>query len=362
MSGERFRWPAGDEVKDHVRDICLVIDAADGSLLDCNTAAVIGYGYPRAELLTRTVFDLRADPPTSVTAQMRRADGEGLLFETLHRRADGSTFPVEVSSHGETIDGRRVLISVIRDITERRRHEAERERLLVATQQALASRDEFLLIASHELRTPISVMGLQLHQIRRLIARGEPIDRLIAAAEAASSQVDRLDELVKVLLDVTRIASGQLELERTWVELPELVDDVVGRMRDHAARTGAVIATDVPAVGGQWDRLRLDQALTNLVANAIKYGEGRPIDVSSRAAGDAIRIEVRDHGIGFAPEDRARIFDKFVRAVPLANYGGLGLGLFITRQIVEAHGGSIDADGMPGEGATFRITLPRAAP
>src|SRR5688572_17280852 len=120
MSGERFRWPAGDEVKDHVRDICLVIDAADGSLLDCNTAAVIGYGLPRAELLTRTVFDLRVEPPPSVTAQMRRADGEGILFETVHRRADGSTFPVEVSSHGETIDGRRVLISVVRDITERR--------------------------------------------------------------------------------------------------------------------------------------------------------------------------------------------------------------------------------------------------
>jgi PAS domain S-box-containing protein len=356
MSEPEFQWA---EVKDHVRDIFLVIDAKDGRLLDANAVAERAYGYTRAQLLALTVYDLRVDAPQPVTAQMATADQGGIMFETVHRRRDGTTFPVEVSSRGETIGDRRVLVSLIRDITERKRTAAELERLLAASEAALAARDEFLLVASHELRTPISVIGLQAHQIRRMIDRGEPVERLRAAAETSIRQIDRLDELVKVLLDVTRIASGQLELDREEVDLPDLVAEVVGRLREQAGHAGSPIHTDVPVLVGRWDRLRIDQALTNLLGNAIKYGEGKPITVSARAvAGGRVAIEIRDRGIGFSREDRARIFDKFVRAVPLAHYGGLGLGLYITRQIVEAHGGTIDAASEPADGATFVVTLP----
>jgi len=355
---EPFRW--GD-VKDHVRDIFLVIDAHTGRLLDANLVAERSYLYTHDELLALTVYDLRVEPSPSVTAQMRSADDAGILFEAVHRRSDGTTFPVEVSSRGETIGDRRVLVSIIRDISDRRRHEVERDRMLVATQHALVARDEFLLVASHELRTPISVVGLQLHQLRRLIDRAEPAERLRAATDTALRQVDRLEELVRVLLDVTRIASGQLELELGTVDLAELVGDVVGRLREHAEHAGSTLTTDIAPITGHWDRLRLEQAVTNLVANAIKYGEGRPISVSARADADQVTLEVRDRGIGFEPGEHDRIFEKFVRAVPLAHYGGLGLGLYITRQIVEAHGGRISADSTPGEGATFRVTLPHAA-
>src|SRR5262245_37846468 len=137
MSEPEFQWA---EVKDHVRDIFLVIDVKDGRLLDANVVAERAYGYGRAQLLAMTVYDLRVDAPQPVTAQMATADHAGILFETVHRRRDGSTFPVEVSSRGETIGERRVLVSLIRDITERKRTAAELERLLAASEAALASR------------------------------------------------------------------------------------------------------------------------------------------------------------------------------------------------------------------------------
>lgn len=354
---DRFRWT---EVKDLIRDIFLAIDARDGRLVDANAAAERAYGYARAQLLALTVFDLRSAAPDAIAEQMAAADQAGLLFETVHRRADGTTFPVEVSTRGETIGDRRVLVSLIRDITDRRRAEQERERLLAATQQALASRDEFLMVASHELRTPISVIGLQAHQLRRMVDRGEGADRLRGATDAALRQIARLEELVTVLLDVTRIAGGHLELERGPVEVRALVADVLHRLADEAHAAGSEISTTVDDLTARWDRVRIEQALTNLLGNAIKYGEGRPISLSVRAVGDAVvAIEVRDRGIGLSADDRGRIFEKFVRAAPLAHYGGLGLGLYITRQIVEAHGGTIEATGEPGLGATFTIALPR---
>ncbi|MBC7973395.1 MAG: PAS domain S-box protein, partial [Myxococcales bacterium] len=179
------------ELHDHVRDIILVIDADTGRIVEANRAAQHAYQYARGELLALTIYDLRVEAPPSVNEQMQVANRDGSLFETLHRRKDGSVFPVEVSSRGETLGDTRYLLSIIRDITERRRAqeahqraELERERLLSTTQHALATREEFLWVASHELRTPITIVSLQLHQLRRAIDRGDPAERLTASAEA----------------------------------------------------------------------------------------------------------------------------------------------------------------------------------
>jgi PAS domain S-box-containing protein len=344
------------ELHDHVRDIILIIDADSGRIVEANRAAIQAYQYTRDELLALAIYDLRVDAQISVTDQMRTADRQGVLFEALHRRKDGTLFPVEVSSRGETLDDGRYLLSIIRDITERRRAEEERERLLIATQKALAAREEFLWVASHELRTPITIVSLQLHQLRRAIDRGERSDRLTASTDAALAHVERLGALVQRLLDASQLESGP-RLDVADVDLAEVARSAVERIRSQAD-VGPDIAVEVPAIVGRWDPVRLEQVLLNLLSNAVTFGLRQPIQVSADVDRDLVHIEVRDRGIGLAPAEIDRIFGKFERAVSTAHYGGLGLGLYISRQIVEAHRGWIEVESIPGRGSTFRVTLP----
>lgn len=259
------------------------------------------------------------------------------------------------------------------DITERKSAEAERDRLLeteraarAAAEEAIRVRDEFLSIASHELRTPLTSMQLVVHALRSAFERGTAITpetgtRLL---ENIERQTRRLERLTTELLDVSRLAAGRLQLQRERVDLAVLCGEVVGRFREELARSGSMVAlrssVAPPAPVGHWDRSRIDQVVANLLSNAIKYGEGRPIEVEVRAGERAAWISVRDHGIGIAPEDFGRLFDRFERCVSPRNYGGLGLGLFIVREIVDMHGGRVTVTSAPGEGSTFTVELPRA--
>lgn len=340
---------------EHARDIILVIDADDGRLIDVNAAAERAYGYTRDELLARTIFDLRPDPG-SVAQQMRVADAQGILFDTLHKRRDGTTFPVEVSSRGETMSGRRCLFSIIRDVSERKRFETEREDLLATTQRALALRDDFLVIASHELRAPLTNVSLQLQNLQRLLDRGATRAHLRVLADAAVRESGRLTSLIDTLLDA-QAAKGHIKLDLAELDLADLVTDVTDRMRPRAEAAGSELVLDVRSIRGTWDRMRMDQVLTNLLNNAFKFGRGRPVRVVATRDGTGAQLEVSDQGIGVSDEDLLRIFGKFERAVP-AQYGGLGLGLFIAKQIVEAHNGRVEVSSTPGVGSTFRVTLP----
>ncbi len=135
---------------------------------------------------------------------------------------------------------------------------------------------------------------------------------------------------------------------------------MVERVYEGSELIGSVLSVDVPeAMPGLWDRSRVDQALTNLLSNALKYGAGRPIAVAVTDGDGSVKVSVRDQGIGIAPEDRERVFGRFERAVSSSHYGGLGLGLYIANEIVQAHGGAIEVESVPGFGATFTITLPR---
>lgn len=342
---------------EHARDIILVIDAELGTIIDANLAAERAYGYARRELLAMTIFDLREDPKAPVSAQMRTANAAGIQFETVHRRKDGSRIPVEVSSRGETISGRRCLLSIVRDISDRKRQEADRDALLAATQRALALRDDFLMIASHELRAPLTNVSLQLQTLQRLVDRGGAGAQLRQSSSAALREAGRLTTLIDALLDA-QARKGQLALGRVDVDLRELVADVVERIRVRAAEIGSSLEVDVPALRGRWDRLRVEQVLMNVIANAIKFGRARPVRISAVGEEAYVRIDVVDQGIGIASDDVERIFGKFERAVP-SSYGGFGLGLFIARQIVEAHGGRIAVQSVPGDGSTFSVYLPR---
>jgi signal transduction histidine kinase len=233
-------------------------------------------------------------------------------------------------------------------------------RLYARAQQALRERDDFLSVASHELKTPLTPLRLKLHTLRQSARRGavDP-DALLAHLDIAERQVSRLSRLTDSLLDVSRIGAGKLELDWEDVDLSELVREVVSRFEPQAAKAGCLVTVSASRpVIGRWDRLRLDQVVTNLLSNALKYGAGKPIELSvSEQAGHALLL-VRDHGIGIEPGNLSRIFERFERAVSERHYGGLGLGLYITRQIVEALGGTVQAQSTPGEGSTFIVSLP----
>jgi signal transduction histidine kinase len=173
-------------------------------------------------------------------------------------------------------------------------------------------------------------------------------------------QLDRLEQLINALLDVSRIGAGRLELQLERVDLVEVANEVLTRLRDEASRQNVALELRAPeSLLGVWDRSRLDQILTNLVTNAIKYGQGKPVDIVVAAAGGHAELRVVDRGIGVDLDQQERIFGKFERAASQRNYGGLGLGLWITRELVELMRGQVRVDSTPGNGATFIVWLPR---
>ncbi|PTL83670.1 PAS domain S-box protein [Vitiosangium sp. GDMCC 1.1324] len=237
----------------------------------------------------------------------------------------------------------------------------ENLRLLEEARHAVGLRDEFLSVASHELKTPLTSLKLQHSLIGRFMTpecRASVGSRLPAAVK----QVERLSSLVDSLLDVSRIGAGRLTLEPVDMELTQLVREVLDRLSEVFTQAECTVDfPSLPPVRGYWDPLRLDQVVVNLLTNAAKYGARKPIRVRVTAEGERVRLTVQDEGIGIAPESMSRLFSRFGRAVSERHYGGLGLGLFISRQIVEAMGGRILVESQPAQGATFIVELPWSA-
>ncbi|GHG87927.1 hypothetical protein GCM10012319_46230 [Comamonas sp. KCTC 72670] len=230
-------------------------------------------------------------------------------------------------------------------------------------QAAVRLRDEFLSVASHELKTPLTSLKLQHGLIDRAVGV-ECRDKVRPRMATAMRQVQRLSALVDSLLDVSRISLGRLALEPADLDLGQAVRDAVDRMEEVFTQAGCTVRVEVPGpLPGRWDSLRLDQVLVNLLTNAAKYGAGRPVLVEAAFEGEeAVRVSVRDEGIGIAAEDLPRLFGRFERAVSERHYGGLGLGLYISRQIVDAMGGRIEVESQPGSGSIFTVRLPRGGP
>jgi signal transduction histidine kinase len=251
-------------------------------------------------------------------------------------------------------------LDLILEIARRAAIAIENAQLYYQSQEAVRLRDEFLSVASHELNTPMAALMLSLEGIGtpdpdlRLDPKG-----MVQVAKLAERQGKRLTKLIGDLLDVTRLSRGAVALRCEDVELTTLVREVVARYKPELERAGCEISLQLAApVTGRWDPLRLDQVVLNLVANAAKFGARKPIEIEVARAGDQARLSVTDHGIGVDPSQQERIFERFERGVSSRHYGGLGLGLYICRRIVESHGGSIAVDSRPGQGATFTVTLP----
>jgi len=222
---------------------------------------------------------------------------------------------------------------------------------------AVRTRDEFLSIAAHELKTPLTPLVLLLAQLQRgLRDNGE----MLSLVDTARRQTARLGDLIEGLLDVTRLNEGAFALHRERFDLAELARGVAERF--HAQAESARCELIVEASGqihGNWDRFRIEQVIANLLSNAFKYGRGKPIEMHIGHTDDGVRLSVRDHGIGIEKENVARIFGRFERAVSSRHYGGLGLGLYVASEIVEAHGGCILVQSEPGHGSVFTVLLPR---
>lgn len=239
-------------------------------------------------------------------------------------------------------------------------------RLYRQAQEAVRARDEFLSVASHELNTPLATLTLQLDEAFSGDGSGAlaitPAERS-AMIGRGRRQLSRLARLVDGLLDISRLIGKRLELERSSVDLGATARDVIDQLGPELTRAGSPLRLEAEErVVGSWDPLRVAQVITNLVSNACKYGAGKPIEVKVDSHQGRARLSVTDHGIGISSGDMDRIFEIFERAVSARHYGGLGLGLYITRQVVEAHGGTIDVHSQPGQGSTFVVHLPFAAP
>jgi signal transduction histidine kinase len=229
---------------------------------------------------------------------------------------------------------------------------------------AVQAREDFISIASHELRTPLTPLTLQLDRLRRMLGRNElGITEVTKLQASLERQTTRLTTLVDILLDVTRLRAGPMRLKREATDLAALARETIDGLADHArlAHSPITIEAERP-VEGQWDRPRIQQAITNLLTNAIKYGAGKPIVVmvGRDRVGKRAQLVVKDQGPGIARRDQVRLFRRFqrIRSADGNAAGGLGLGLYITRQIIEAHGGTVRLESRPGAGATFTCVLP----
>ncbi len=336
----------------------------DGAL----RAAVCGAGRPirltREELTQRPALRAllagglgRRSPRGWLASPIVTRDGRCLGFIQLADKQGGGDF---------TEDDENVLLHVAQMASVA----LENARLYREAQEDAAARERFLSMASHELKTPLTSLKLDIQLLARALERaaggagaGEGVSpgRILGRLQVAARKVLQMEHLIANLLDSARVRAGKLELDIEDVDLSALVREVVDRFRDEAGRAGCVLALDVEeVVRGRWDRLRLDQVVTNLLSNALKYGRDKPVVIALHREGGCARLSVTDRGMGISPEDQRALFEPFRRAAAAkdARVGGIGLGLWIVDQIVRALGGSIEIDSRPGEGATFAVTLP----
>ncbi len=252
-------------------------------------------------------------------------------------------------------------LALLEDLAWRAALAVDNARLFQRAEQAVRTRDEFVAIATHELRTPLSALNLQLMALQRAVDSGQPPtpERLKYSLITAQRQTERLEQLVNHLLDVSHISTGRLELEREEVDLSAMVHWLVTRLEEKLAQAGVVVElhTDGPLVA-RVDRLRVEQVVTNLLSNAMKYAPGLPVELCVEREERTALISVRDHGSGISPESQARIFERYARASGRHSRSSLGLGLYVARQIARAHGGELTVESTPGEGSLFILRLP----
>jgi signal transduction histidine kinase len=237
----------------------------------------------------------------------------------------------------------------------------ENARLHERAQAALRARNDFIELAGHELRTPLTALQLTAQDLVRRAQSAPPAD-IERIAASIVKQAKRLDRLTSRMLEATR-ATSDLPFVRAPVDLAVLARETAESLEPRMQHAGCTVEvrSEAPVVG-EWDATQLEQVLTNLLDNAAKFGAGQPVEIAVGREGDEALLSVSDHGPGIPPDRLRIIFDPFERAVPAKHYGGLGLGLFISRAIVERHGGTLTVENRPSDGTTFTVRLPLVPP
>jgi two-component system, LuxR family, sensor kinase FixL len=364
-------------------DAVIVCDR-EGSIRYANRTTQALFGYEPAELVGRPLSVLvpdrfRAkhaiDMDSYFAAPRVRPMALGLRLVAL--RKDGSELPVDISLAPLQVGAEAYVIAAVRDISERRALE-EREKQLKTAEEEIRHRDQVLAIASHELKTPVGSMNLQTRMLQRVAMQtaselnaihertgfaAKELDSIRGRVAKLESYSRRLARLIEQLVDSAHIHYGSLPLKVEDADLAELAREAVASLQDEVARSGSTVTilADAP-ITGRWDPIRIEQVIANLLLNAAKFGKGNPIRIAVDADPIAARVSVMDEGSGIAAEDQVRIFEQFERAAAAGGALGLGLGLYIARQIVLAHGGAISVRSAVGSGSTFTVELPRSPP
>lgn len=352
----------------------------EGVITSWNVQAEKIFGWSDAEALGKDLASL------IIPHEYREAHNMGLKkflstgigslannrVELVGLRKGEVVFPIELTVIPIRDNSGWLFYAYVRDISNRKMIEQHQKNLLhqehlarESAEQSVAMRDDFLSIAAHELKTPLTPISMQLQLLERSLSNETSTDvtpinkRLLEITKNSKKEVDRLARLIDELLDVSRISAGRLTLNKRKINLSNVIKQVVNRYSSVSVKVGSAIRTDISEeLIGYWDALRLESVIENMVTNTIKYGEGKPIEIKACQSGDKAIISVRDHGIGIGDKDQKKIFQKFERAVSVKKFSGLGLGLYISRKIVEAHGGIIKLESKVGHGSTFRIELP----
>lgn len=230
---------------------------------------------------------------------------------------------------------------------------------------ALSVRDEFVATASHELKTPLTSLRLQNELFQKALVKQDPFyltrEKVSSILERNSKQIERLSRLVDDMLDISRIKTGKLSIKYAPCDLNQILTDVLARTKDQFETSGS----GLPEVQfgenpiGEWDPLRIEQVMTNLITNSIRYGRGKPISISIQSFNETVRFSIKDQGLGIAKSDQKKIFQRYERGLLAREISGLGLGLYICEQIVEAHQGMIWVESEVNQGASFFVELPR---
>jgi PAS domain S-box-containing protein len=336
LANDQFRQFAGREV-------------VGKTLLEAFPEATVG---PFPELLDRVY---RTGEPYSAREMFVPAHG------------DWEEFYLNLACHPFRDESGRIqgVLGFLHDVTPHVQARTQIQELVGGLKRAVDIRDEFLSIASHELKTPLTSLSLQVQSRQRTLEQKKSDaftpERLAKYLATDLRQITRLNRLVSDMLDGSRISEGRLTIRREPFDLGELVREVLDRFSATAEAEGVELRPELCAsLAGQWDRFRLEQVLLNLLTNALRYGNKQPVRIRLSQKDGSALLAVQDQGIGIAPENHARIFGRFERAISRHEASGLGLGLYIAQQIVQSHGGDIQVESALGHGATFTVLLPLA--
>jgi len=324
-------------------------------ILSVNEPFAKMFGYSKDELVGKDAMCM-IHPDGIILLEEKIKEDAVDHFETKGITKDGVLIEIEVSGKTFIYNEISARLVTFQNISDRKR--AERERL---GSQTLAERvrvqNEFISIASHELKTPLTSLQLQTQNMERGIDKEDPQvytpERVRSFVQIASRQVRRLKSLIEAMLDVSRISLGKLQLTKEKIDIVKLINEIM------ALQPSPLISLSLPKeliIFG--DQYRIEQVVENLISNALKYGDEKPVYITLREENGNASLTVKDQGIGIDPQILGKIFNQFERGANVKNIGGLGLGLFIARQIVESHGGKISAQSELGKGSTFTVLIP----